>query len=66
MPDLPTVELIEGALYWVKHRYEDPETWTVAKWEHGCFWGLSGKEFLARVISGPIPAPENHLQGEGQ
>lgn len=54
---LPTVMLVEGAMYWVLPRHGTPELrWTVAKWEVGCFWGICG-EITPAVISGPIPPP---------
>ena len=58
MSDAPTVELIENAFYWIKPSYgKDADRWTVAKWEVGFFWGLSGSEVTPKVISGPIPNP---------
>lgn len=55
---MPTVEMVDGHFYWVKHAYEKPELWTVARWEHGSFWDLNGREMTPRIISGPIPKPE--------
>ena len=55
---LPTVTLVDGAMYWIKDRYGPSGLWTVAKWECGSFWGVGGKEAHPHVISGPIPAPQ--------
>lgn len=57
MADLPTVELIDNAFYWIKPKHEPQPLWTIAKWEVGSFWGLDGKEVTPSVISGPIQAP---------
>lgn len=58
-PDLPTVRLEEGAMYWVKNRYGDnTDLWTVARWEVGSFWGIGrDAEISPSVICGPIPRP---------
>lgn len=57
MSELPTVELIEGAFYWVAPKYGDhADTWIVARWEVGSFW-LGRNEVPPRLIVGPIPAP---------
>jgi hypothetical protein len=56
--DLPTVSLENGAMYWVKPAYgPGADVWTVARWEHGCFWGISNQEITPSIISGPIPSP---------
>jgi hypothetical protein len=55
---MATVELVEGAYYWVRHRHENTERWTVARWEVGSFWAVNGREFSPRTICGPIPRPE--------
>ncbi len=56
---LPTVTLNDGDLYWIKPAYGDGAgLWTIGRWEHGCWWGIKGQEVTPRVISGPIPRPD--------
>lgn len=55
--DLPAVTLVDGGFYWIKRRYEDPDTWTIAQWEAGCWWSVQSKEVAPRIICGPIPRP---------
>lgn len=59
MPDAAqTVELREAGFYWIRRAHAGgAEEWTVARWEHGCWWGAHGRETTPRAISGPIPEP---------
>jgi hypothetical protein len=56
--DLPTIELIEGRLYWIKEPHRgSPDLWTIGRWEHGCWRNLKNEETTPSVVSGPIPPP---------
>lgn len=57
MGELPAVELISGAFYWVKPTYgDDADTWVVARWQNGSFW-VGNRDIAPSAISGPIPTP---------